>query len=548
MNEFLKKTLDSWKGIHRSQQILIIAVAVLAIVVIAVIVSMYTQEEYEVLYANLSQEEAAQVYAALEEQGVDAEATGDGTTILVPKGQAQNLRMTLAAEGLPASNAVDYTFYTENGTAFGNTDRDKQRVYTYQLQMNLANTINQMAKIKSSIVLLNIKEESNFVLSNNDSSVSSASVQIQPEFNATITETDAMTIRELVAAAVPSLSPNDVVIVNGETMQTYPVEGELGSGSNAVTERVELQNSISLQLRQQILTLLSPVFGPNDVSASVNVELDFDDYSQESLTLSPPTDVGSEENMGIITSLKDMEERVLGAAAAEGEPGMDTNGGAPVYQELTEEELQNSVYYQVTHEVNAEVNEVIERLQRAKGSIKDISATLIVNGGEEMQDMLPEIRSMVSTAIGIPEDRITVSAMPFEYQQRMQEDIEAAEAEEQERARQQQIQDIIKIAIIVGAIVAVIFLILNNNRKKKEADLDRERLAFLEQQEAEREALLAEQAGQMVDVAADEALDIEALAEEQEHTTLASIKSLIDKNPEGVASILRNWLLDDYRR
>jgi flagellar biosynthesis/type III secretory pathway M-ring protein FliF/YscJ len=29
---------------------------------------------------------------------------------------------------------------------------------------------------------------------------------------------------------------------------------------------------------------------------------------------------------------------------------------------------------------------------------------------------------------------------------------------------------------------------------------------------------------------------------------LGTIKALVDKNPEAVAQILRNWLIDDYRR
>jgi flagellar M-ring protein FliF len=427
MADYLKKILDSWKGINRVQQIMVIAVVSLAVIVIAVVVSMYSQDEYEVLYANLSQDDAAAVYTELEAQQIDVQATGDGTTILVPKGQAENLKLTLAAQGIPASNAISYEFYTENAGSFGTTERDKAQIGTYQQQITLSQTINQMAKVKSSIVLLNVRQESAFVLSDNDDAVSTASVQIQPEQGQTFTEADAATVRELVAAAVSSLAPENVVVVNSETMQMYNSSSNT-TGTGLVAEQLELQNRMSMNVQQQMINLLSPVFGPDRLSASCNVVLDFDDYRSETLTLTPVTDVGEEGNMGIAVSLKRTAERVAGGEAAEGEPGMDPNGGAPIYQ-MTDEELMDSDYYRVTEEANYEVNEMLEELERAQGGIKEFSATLIIDGGEDLEDILPEVRAQLTTALGAPADSITVSAMPFEYNARIREEWETAQAE-----------------------------------------------------------------------------------------------------------------------
>lgn len=181
MADFLKKLTDAWKNINRMQRIMIIAVLAMAVVVIVVVVTTYSKEEYSVLYSNLSQAEAAEIYTALQEEEVDVRATGDGTTILVPKGSAEDIKLTLSAKGIPSGGVMGYDFYIENAGSFGATDKDKERIYTYQLQQNLVQSINAMAKVKNSVVLLSLADDSTFVVSNADNQISTAAIQIEPE-------------------------------------------------------------------------------------------------------------------------------------------------------------------------------------------------------------------------------------------------------------------------------------------------------------------------------------------------------------------------------
>lgn len=63
-------------------------------------------------------------------------------------------------------------------------------------------------------------------------------------------------------------------------------------------------------------------------------------------TLTPPVDNG--ENTGIIVSMKDMEEKVSGGTAAEGEPGQITNGGGTTTYQETDETAADGDYSNVT--------------------------------------------------------------------------------------------------------------------------------------------------------------------------------------------------------
>jgi len=509
-------------------------VIALTIVAVSVVVTMNNQVEHTVLYSGLDSATAGQIQAQLEEQGVDVQAKGDGT-LLVPKDEANALRYSLSAEGYPQTD-VDFSLYQENAGSFSATDMDKTLYAQYQLQINLARVINKMEKIQSSTVMLSLADKSQFVLSDNNNRESTASVMVEVVPGQTLTDADVNAIREYVSGSVPSLPVENIRVVD-QYMNSYGGSGDTNS-VEVVDEHYVLQNSVGQQLGEQIINLLAPVFGREKLSANVNAILDFDKYTSESITLEPPADA---DNMGIIVSMKTMEERILGATAAEGEPGLDTNGGAPVYQEV-QGMNQDDVYYQVTQEINAEVNQLIENLERAQGTIKDLSATLIIDGGDEIADMLPEIRTMISTAVGIPEDKITVSNMPFEENVRLQQlaDEQAQAIAEQER------NDLIKtliipIAIVAGALV-IVLLILNSVKKNKEMELEAQRLQW----EAEQAAQQAEQEGG-INLVADEDISVEDIMKSDTDTTLKQLQSMISGNPEVIAQVLRNWLLDDGR-
>lgn len=534
-SETFKKLTESWKKAQRSQQILIIAVIALTVVAISVVVSMNSQVQYTVLYSGMDPATAGAIQTYLEDESVDVQAKGDGT-LLVPADQANALRYELGAQGLLPTTDIDYSLYQDNASSFSATDADKALYAQYQLQVNLARTINKMEKIDASTVMLSLADTSQFVLSENNNRESTASVMVEVAAGQTLTDADVNSIREIVSGAVKSLPMENIRVVD-QYMNSYGGSGDANS-VEVTDEHYKLQQSVGEQLGSQIVNLLAPVFGREKLSTNVNVILDFDKYSSESITLEPP---GDADNMGIIVSLKTMEERILGGTVAEGEPGLDTNGGAPVYQEV-EGMNADDVYYQVTQELNAEVNQLIENLERAQGSIKDISATLVIDGGDEISDLLPEIRTMISTAVGIPEDKITVSNMAFEENIRLQElaDEQAQAIAEQER------NDLIRTLIIPIAIIAgilvVVLLILNSVKRNKQMELEQQRLQW----EAEQAALQAEQGGG-IDLVADEEISVEDLMKSESDSTLKQLQSLISGNPEVIAQVLRNWLLDDGR-
>ncbi len=176
----------------------------------------------------------------------------------------------------------------------------------------------------------------------------------------------------------------------------YGLEGGVGSGSAVYEQQLALTNTVRSQLEQQVIELFTPVFGKSNLSASVSVKLDFDKSVINSVELAPVTEVGADENIGIITSMKQLEERVVGEQAEDGgEPGTDTNGIAPTYPEI-DENADGSVYYQITNEINAEVNEINQTLEEAQGQIETISCTLLINGSDELAGIEEQVATQIN--------------------------------------------------------------------------------------------------------------------------------------------------------
>ena len=98
-----------------SRKTLIIIAAVVAVVVIALIalaVSLSAnKKEYAVLVTGVSNNEASSVISYLESQGVTNYKVENNDTILVPKGQEENLKARILMENLTESGFFYSTYF-----------------------------------------------------------------------------------------------------------------------------------------------------------------------------------------------------------------------------------------------------------------------------------------------------------------------------------------------------------------------------------------------------------------------------------------------------
>ena len=87
------------------------AVGIAVMGVIVFLAARAGQPPMALLYGELEQRDAAQIVAALERQRIPYRLSANGTQVLVPTDQVPRVRLSLAAEGLPAGGSVGYEIF-----------------------------------------------------------------------------------------------------------------------------------------------------------------------------------------------------------------------------------------------------------------------------------------------------------------------------------------------------------------------------------------------------------------------------------------------------
>ena len=502
---------------------------VLVGLIIAIVIALtvfLNQKTYTVLYSGMEASETGEVLSLLSEMGVDAKTEGEDT-VLVPDGQVDEVRLELAAQGYPSTGVNDYSIYS-SASGLGTTDSEKQVYYKYQLQANLRTTIMQMEKVENAVVNLDLGEDSSFVFSENEKPPT-ASIMLTLRGDETLNDGEVRAITELVAKSVSGLETENVRIVDSR-MTLYSAGDE--PGVQSADTHIALQQNVQRQLQEQIVSLLGPVFGDDNVLAEVSVVLNFDNKQTQSVEYSTPAD--SPE--GIAVSMRELVEAITNDTGGGDPAGIDANGNASQYLERIGQS-EDAVYYNVSREVNYEINETTTQIQEAQGQIEDLSVSVILNSSN-IDDYVDEVKNLVATATGAVTDKITVEMLPFAGSEAAQEADaaaadEAQQYQEQLLSRQQSAQTLRLVIIVIAALIIMLFLFAIVKMFKPQ-QVEAVGMGGLD--------IIVDDDGNVMEETDEGVRDIEI---NDKDNTLSAIEDYIGKNPESVANLLRNWLNEE---
>ena len=170
--------------------------------------------EQEVLYSQLSLDDAAAMASKLREMGAPYTLQGDGTTIMVPSTMVHDLRLRLATEGLPRSGGAGFELFDQR--SFGMTEFMQKLNYRRALQGELARTITQLEAIKSARVHIVLPEKTLFL---DQQEKATASVILTLASGRRLTTEQIRGVTHLVASSVEGLQPDQVTVVDSSGKQ-----------------------------------------------------------------------------------------------------------------------------------------------------------------------------------------------------------------------------------------------------------------------------------------------------------------------------------------
>jgi len=214
-----------------------------------------TQPSMTLLYSGLDSAAAGEVVEALQQQGAPYEVRG--TSIYVADTMRDQLRLTLASNGLPESAGKGYELLDEL-TGFGTTSQMFDAAYVRAKEGELARTIVSSSDIASARVHIAAGSNNAF----RPDLAPSASVHVTAQ-NGAIGMSKAKAIRHLVAAAVAGLQPADVAIVDSH-IGLLTDQDDLLTASND-QERTTL-------IRDRVLRLIEARVGRGNAVVEVSID------------------------------------------------------------------------------------------------------------------------------------------------------------------------------------------------------------------------------------------------------------------------------------
>ena len=393
-------------------------IAVAAILICFVAFALMQKPARTTLYASLPEAEKSRIYDELINIGVDV--TLDPTTgeVMVPAEEYHSSRIRLAALGLPQSAPNGYDALADIPMG---TSRSVETVRLKQAQeIELARSIMSISAVNSARVHLALPERSVFV---REQIPPTASVFLQLDRGRALDENQVTAIINLVAASIPSMSKDNVTVVDqiGRLLSKSPDDASSILTNNQLQYRMRLENIY----RSRIESLVSPIVGSGNATARVNIEFDFTRRETTEESVDPNGNaLRSEQNTMDMTSNR----------PAVGIPGATSNT-APSEAELVEDGNQetkksNDVKNTSSSEVrNYEVSRKVETTSQPMNQIIRIDAALLIRDpnvidsetGESASQpfdkkIIQDIENLVTSAIGLKLERgdtLIVNSQPF---------------------------------------------------------------------------------------------------------------------------------------
>ncbi|MBE1285539.1 MAG: flagellar M-ring protein FliF [Rhodobacteraceae bacterium] len=387
-----------WAGLDRRKQIVVIGAAIAVFLSVFGLSRLASNPNMQLLYAGLESGSAGEVVRSLEQRGVVYEVRGG--SIYVPSNQRDELRMTLASEGLPTNGGKGYELL-DSLNGFGTTSQMFDAAYWRAKEGELARTIVANPHISQARVHIANTGSNPF----QRSAKVTASVSVVP-LGAPVTVAQATAIRHLVASAVAGLDANNVTVIDAN--------GTVIGASEVVAGAATTNDDRAQVLKERVTRLVEARVGAGNAIVEVSVDTVTESESIREKRVDPASRV-------IIST--DVEERSDNSTSQAGAVTVASNlpdGDA------AEDEGSRASTSATRERINYEVSETELEIIKAPGAIRRLTVAVLVNGVSvedangnssvqpRPEDELNSLRELVSAAVGFDDSRgdvITLKSM-----------------------------------------------------------------------------------------------------------------------------------------
>lgn len=538
MPEKLQNTLSNkfnslqewWKKCSIKQRTLLVTVIAVIVVALAILAAVVSRPKMVTLITCEDTKQASQVKELLEGENIKTEISQDGLTFSVNAKDESSASILLGSNNIPTAG---YGIKNVFDGSFSTTESDKTKKYQLYLEKKFEDQLATISNIETATVTLSIPEEDGTIISMGQETYASVILTLSGE----MTEEQSAGIAKFIATEVGNDSTDNILLLDSDGNVLFSggdSSTAIGSANSQLSVKGKAENMVKGEVRDVMLG--TNVYDNVEVGLNLAMDFDTEDYTNQRYYV----DEGREQ--GYLDSKRSFESESEGGPA--GVPGTDTNDQDTTYmlqdQEISSSSVsENNENYLTSQEItkrksdggkvdyeNSSVSVVAtsyvvydEKALKADGTLDDMTFDEFVaqNSDRVKTTVDDDFYDMVSNATGFARDNITIVAYDvpfFKYASASGRDI----------------ADYLQIALAVLIFALLGFVVFRSARKQQEPVIE---------PELSVESLLES-------TKQDEEESLEDIGFSEKSETRVLIENFVDNNPEAAASLLRNWLNEEW--
>ncbi len=539
--------LQTWKAMNWGRRVGLMALLAMIVATSIAVLLWAGTPEYKPLFIDLNDTQAGEILEALDRMQANYKIDRRRGSILVPVEEVHELRLRLAAQGLPHKDESGYEIL-EKDPGFGTSRAMEKARFQHALEGEIARSIMTLQGVKAARVHLALPKQSVFVRQRKPPGAS-VLLQLIPGHN--VDRQQVRAIMHLVSSSVPRLEPERVTVVDqyGHLLSSHQQEKDELSLTD---KQFEYKKRVEDHLAGRIETLLIPMVGRDAIKAQVSADIDFNRVERTEELYNPDLPALRSEQQ---------EERTGKSGMAQGVPGALTNqppaaGTSPeVVNQAGANEAGNSIETQKKLVRNYELDHTINHIRQASGEIRRLTIAVAVDNirvpqqdgtvisRPYTQEELNSMTALVRQAVGFDAsrgDQVTLTNVAFHGDEEILMPPVPVWQQPWVWSLGKQLAALLIVLILIFAVLRPLMRSLSPPPKQESAaDEVREQGEDAQIKSNERgsgEPLSLEQESE-------ELLLLEGPQGYEKR--LGFVRRLIDEEPDRVVQVIKNWVEED---
>ena len=529
-----QRILDWWNQFTARQKTLIIGASTVVLLTIIILVSVLNQPQYVLLANANSTKEASEIRDLLDSNSINYKMSDDGLEFKVLKKDQASANLLLGANDIQS-----YAYSIDNVTdgSFSTTESDKQKKYVLYLESRLEQDfISNFEAVESAKVKLHIPDDDGTLIGNKEQA--SAWILLTLKDEGKFDEENAAFLAKAVAVAIGNENTDNIVILDNKSNMLFS-GGEDTTTSGLASSQLTVKAKAEQLVKSEVKKVLLGTKLYDDIEVASNLVMDFTKEEVVDHQYTPAED----QTQGVLSHEDTYNaENVSGVS---GIPGTDSNEDDETTY-VTQDDTNSSST--ITEESRDYLpNEKITTTSSVPGAVKysdsSISVTAInyvvmkeedykpedhenatwddfkaSNVQPTVMDVPTEMINVVSKATGIDAENVAMAAYTeYVFFDRTGSAIT--------------VTDILQIVLILVILGLLAFIIIRSMWTRKTVEEEPE----APEQLSVEQLLESQPEESLVDIEMDTGSETKRL-----------IEKFVEENPEAAATLLRNWLNEDY--